>query len=315
MRSPSFIVSNITKTSAKVVITENKDSCYIRVFIRENYSGSPAVVDEWIGEVPANEGKTYYVFEPGTEYLVNISYNTTQSSVGATWVGAQTFTTLDEPIEATFTVGGARVSGFTVFFQDNDNCFLSVLVKNSSGTIVKDIDISKGAVSETLYGLSPSTTYTVQVWAGRTSGEYTVNLGTKSITTLGTTPLPSASLAGAEEYELAFSISNPQRYDVTLMLFQGDTVVETASLGNRAEGTRRFIGLTSRTWYTLRVYASTVKGMVGDLADTISARTLGKTGITACIGVNGVAKTATPYVVTLVNGVPVWKPYIPKIGI
>lgn len=315
MRSPSFTVHNITKTSAKVVITENKDGCYIRVFIRENYSGSPAVVDEWIGVVPAGEGKTYYVFEPGTEYLVNISYNTTQSSVDAEWVGAQSFMTLDEPIEATFTVGGARVSGFTVFFQDNDNCFLRVLVKNSSGTIVKDIDISKGAVSETLYGLSPSATYTVQVWAGRTSGEYTVNLGTKSITTLATTPLPSASLAGAEEYELAFSISNPQRYDVTLMLFQGDTVVETASLGNRAEGTRRFIGLTRRTWYTLRVYASTVQGKVGDLADTISARTLGKTGVTACIGVNGVAKTATPYVVTLVNGVPVWKPYIPKIGI
>lgn len=315
MRSPSFTVRNITKTSAKVVITKNQDSCYIRVFIRENYSGSPAIVDEWIGVVPAGEGKTYYVFEPGTEYLVNISYNTTQSSVGAKWVGAQSFMTLDEPIEATFTVGGARVSGFTVFFQNNDNCFLRVLVRNSSGTVVKDIDISKGAVSETLYGLSPSTTYTVRVWAGRTSSEYTVNLGTKSITTLATTPLPNASLAGAEEYELAFSISNPQRYDVTLMLFQGDTVVETASLGNRAKGTRRFIGLTRKTWYTLRVYASTVKGKVGDLADTISARTLGKTGVTACIGVNGVAKTATPYVVTLVNGVPVWKPYIPKIGI
>ena len=315
MPSPSYTVSDITKTSAKVVITENEYSGYIRVYIRENYNGSPYVVDEWIGVVPAGEGKTYYNFVPGTEYLVNVSYNTTQSSVGAAWVGAQTFTTLDEPIEATFTVGGARVSGFTAFFQKNDNCFLRVLVKNSSGTVVKDIAVSKGAVSETLYGLSPSTTYTVQVLAGRTSGEYTVNLGTKSITTLGTTPLPSASLAGAEEYELDFSISNPQRYDVTLMLFQGDTVVETASLGNRAEGTRRFIGLTRKTWYTLRVYASTVKGMVGDLADTISARTLGKTGVTACIGVNGVAKTATPYVVTLVNGVPVWKPYIPKIGI
>lgn len=315
MSPPSFTVRNITKTSAKVVITENKNSYYIRVFIRENYSGSSAVVDEWIGVVPAGEGKTYFDFEPGTEYLVNISYNTTQSSVGAAWVGAQTFTTLDEPIEATFTVGGARVSGFAVFFQNNDNCFLRVLVKDSSGTVVKDIAISKGAVSETLYGLSPSTTYTVQVWAGRTSGEYTVNLGTKTIATLATTPLPSASLAGAEEYELAFSISNPQRYDVTLMLFQGDTVVETASFGNRAEGTHRFIGLTRRTWYILRVYASTVKGKVGDLADTVSARTLGKTGVTTCIGVNGVAKTATPYIVTLVNGVPVWKPYIPKIGV
>lgn len=315
MPSPSYTVSDITKTSAKVVITENEYSGYIRVFIRENYSGSPAVVDEWIGVVPAGEGKTYYNLEPGTEYLVNISYNTTQSSVGAAWVGAQTFTTLDEPIEATFTVGGARVSGFAVFFQKNDNCFLRLLVKDSSGTAVKDIAISKGAASETLYGLSPSTTYTVQVWAGRTSGEYTVDLGTKTIATLATTPLPSASLAGAEEYELAFSISNPQRYDVTLMLFQGDTVVETVSLGSRADGTHRFLGLTKKTWYTLRVYASTVKGKVGDLADTVSARTLGKTGVTTCIGVGGVAKTATPYIVTLVNGVPVWKPYTPKIGI
>lgn len=315
MPSPSYTVSDITETSARVVITDNEYGCDIRVYIRENYDGSAAVVNEWIGAVPSGEGKVYSGLEPGTEYLVNVSYNTEQSADGAAWIGAQTFTTLDEPIAATFTVGGARVSGFTVSFQDNDNCFLRLLVKDGSGTAVKDVAVSKGAVSETLYGLSPSTIYTVQVWAGRTSGEYTVDLGTKSITTLATTPLPSASLAGAEEYELSFSISNPQRYDVTLMLFQGSTVVETVSMGSRADGTNRFSGLSKKTWYTLRVYASTVKGKVGDLADTVSARTLGKTGVTACIGVGGAAKTATPYIVTIVDGMPTWKPYTPKIGI
>ena len=133
----------------------------------------------------------------------------------------------------------------------------------------------------------------------------TLNVVSVTVTTL---PAGSSATATYDTSTNTLALGIPQGK-------KGDTVIETASLGNRAEGTRRFIGLTKKTWYTLRVYASTVKGMVGDLADTISARTLGKTGVTACIGVNGVAKTATPYVVTLVNGVPVWKPYIPKIGI
>lgn len=91
--APTFTISRVTQSSARITIS-NPSAYYMRIFVRRDGS-TTAAVDEWIGN-PTSKAYDLVRLDPDTTYVVNIAYNTSQTSVGAQFVGAQSFTT--EPL-------------------------------------------------------------------------------------------------------------------------------------------------------------------------------------------------------------------------
>lgn len=88
--APTFSISRITQSSAHITIS-NPSAYYMRVFVRRADS-TTAAVDEWIGNA-TSDAYDLVRLDPDTTYVVNIAYNTSQTSTGAQYVGAQSFTT------------------------------------------------------------------------------------------------------------------------------------------------------------------------------------------------------------------------------
>lgn len=90
---PSFTIYSITQTSAKIRIT-NPDGFYTRVFVRRADS-TTAAINQWTGN-GTSQLFDLVGLDPDTTYVVNVAYNTVQSADGASFVGAESFTT--EPL-------------------------------------------------------------------------------------------------------------------------------------------------------------------------------------------------------------------------
>lgn len=90
----TYWLNNVSSVSVEVVITADATNDYYRVYVRDT-SGT-AYWDRWY-TISGTTAKTVTVtgLSPGTNYVANVAYNTAQSATGATWIGAQEFTTDD----------------------------------------------------------------------------------------------------------------------------------------------------------------------------------------------------------------------------
>lgn len=91
----SFSISNITESSFRVSISGTNTSTYryIRIFAKETSSGETVHDNKWIDSRGSNLSDNITGLSANTSYTVNVSYNSTNSANGATWVGGQTVRT------------------------------------------------------------------------------------------------------------------------------------------------------------------------------------------------------------------------------
>ena len=91
----SFSISNITESSFRVSVRGTNTSTYryIRIFAKETSSGETVHDNKWIDSRGSNLSDTITGLSANTSYTVNVSYNSTNSATGSTWVGGQTVTT------------------------------------------------------------------------------------------------------------------------------------------------------------------------------------------------------------------------------
>ena len=91
----SFSISNITSSSFRVNITGTNSSAYryIRIFAKETLSGETVHDNKWIDSRGSSLSDNITGLSADTSYTVNVSYNSTNSATGSTWVGGQTVTT------------------------------------------------------------------------------------------------------------------------------------------------------------------------------------------------------------------------------
>ena len=91
----SFSISNITESSFRVSIRGTNTSTYryIRIFAKETLSGQTVHDNKWIDSRGSNLSDNITGLSANTSYTVNVSYNSTNSANGATWVGGQTVRT------------------------------------------------------------------------------------------------------------------------------------------------------------------------------------------------------------------------------
>lgn len=89
----SFTIANYGDNYVNVRVYPTSPYTAYRVLVRESASETAIVYDNWFSNITASFDAYVSGLSPNTSYLVNVSYNTTPSSVGATWIGAQGFTT------------------------------------------------------------------------------------------------------------------------------------------------------------------------------------------------------------------------------
>ena len=90
---PSFSIQNYGEDYVNIRIKPTSPYTAYRVFIRYADDPDSKVYDEWW--YPFSSRFDAYVdgLEPGTEYAVNVQYNTSPTATGATWLGIEYFTT------------------------------------------------------------------------------------------------------------------------------------------------------------------------------------------------------------------------------
>lgn len=91
----SFSISDVTASSFRVSIKGTNTSTYryIRIFAKETSSGKTVHDNGWIDSRGSILSDNVTGLSANTSYTVNVSYNSTNSANGATWVGGQTVRT------------------------------------------------------------------------------------------------------------------------------------------------------------------------------------------------------------------------------
>ncbi len=87
---PSYYVSGYSENSITLTITPSGDYIYFKVYCRT--VGGTELENTWIAAT-ATRSYTIYGLSAGTQYVVNVGYNTSATEGGATWMGSQTVTT------------------------------------------------------------------------------------------------------------------------------------------------------------------------------------------------------------------------------
>lgn len=87
---PSYYVSSYTENSITLTITPSGDNIYFKVYCR-TVSGTE-LENTWIAAT-ATRNYTIYGLSAGTQYVVNVGYNTSATEGTCTWMGSQTVTT------------------------------------------------------------------------------------------------------------------------------------------------------------------------------------------------------------------------------
>ena len=87
---PSYYVSSYTENSITLTITPSGDNIYFKVYCR-TVSGTE-IENTWIAAT-ATRNYTIYGLSAGTQYVINVGYNTSATEGTCTWMGSQTVTT------------------------------------------------------------------------------------------------------------------------------------------------------------------------------------------------------------------------------
>ena len=87
---PSYYVSSYTQNSITLTITPSGDYIYFKVYCRT--VGGTELENTWIAAT-ATRNYTIYGLSAGTQYVINVGYNTSATEGTCTWMGSQTVTT------------------------------------------------------------------------------------------------------------------------------------------------------------------------------------------------------------------------------
>jgi len=87
---PSYYVSSYSSNSITITITPSGDNIYFKVYCR-TVSGTE-LENTWIAAT-ATRNYTIYGLSAGTQYVINVGYNTSATEGTCTWMGSQTVTT------------------------------------------------------------------------------------------------------------------------------------------------------------------------------------------------------------------------------
>lgn len=90
---PSFSIQNYGDNYINIRVRPSSPYTAYRVYVRLASSSSAAVYDEWYSGISSAFDVYVDGLEPGTEYAVNVQYNTSPTASGATWIGAEYVTT------------------------------------------------------------------------------------------------------------------------------------------------------------------------------------------------------------------------------
>src|SRR5699024_2812665 len=90
---PSFSIQNYGEDYVNIRVRPSSPYTAYRVFVRLASSSSAVVYDEWYSGISSAFDVYVDGLDPGTEYAVNVQYNTSPTASGATWIGAEYFTT------------------------------------------------------------------------------------------------------------------------------------------------------------------------------------------------------------------------------
>lgn len=90
---PSFTINNWGEDFVNIRVRPSSPYTAYRVFVRYADDPDSEVYNEWW--YPFSTTFDVYVdgLDPGTEYAVNVQYNTSPTATGATWLGIKYFTT------------------------------------------------------------------------------------------------------------------------------------------------------------------------------------------------------------------------------
>lgn len=146
----SFSISNITSSSFRVNVTGTNSSTYryIRIFAKETSSGETVHDNKWIDSRGSSLSDNITGLSADTSYTVNVSYNSTNSATGSTWVGGQTVRTssdsgggsTDYYGTVTFTVGDGIAYANVAYIDSDGDRIPSSGYKKSYGGTYKDIE-------------------------------------------------------------------------------------------------------------------------------------------------------------------------------
>ena len=90
---PSFSIQNYGEDYVNIRVSPSSPYTAYRVYVRLASSSSAVVYDEWYSGISSTFDVYVDGLDPGTEYAVNVQYNTSPTATGATWLGIEYFTT------------------------------------------------------------------------------------------------------------------------------------------------------------------------------------------------------------------------------
>ena len=147
----SFSISDVTASSFRVSVKGTNTSTYryIRIFAKETSSGETVHDNKWIDSRGSNLSDNVTGLSANTSYTVNVSYNSTNSADGATWVGGKTVRTssgsggggsTDYYGTVTFTVGDGIAYANVAYIDSEGDRIPSSGYKKSYGGTYQDIE-------------------------------------------------------------------------------------------------------------------------------------------------------------------------------
>lgn len=89
---PSFNVSSVGETYTYILVNTDTRYNWYRVYVRLDDGSNTTVYDQW-HNLTTGEYIRIGGLSPGTDYAVNVAYNTTNAASGSTWIGLVTFRT------------------------------------------------------------------------------------------------------------------------------------------------------------------------------------------------------------------------------
>ena len=219
----SFSISNITSSSFRVNITGTNSSTYryIRIFAKETSSGETVHDNKWIDSRGSSLSDNITGLSADTSYTVNVSYNSTNSATGSTWVGGQTVTTKSSG------GGGSETVTYWYYFryQLSNGTYISSSApfskSNSAGRIV--IPVSESSAPN---GYGKSGTYGVY------SGDASYDSSDRAWTVYDT------SYPGAALSVTCYEISNTYYYYFRYELSDG-TYIRSSGQYSKTSGAGR----------------------------------------------------------------------------
>ena len=83
---PSFSIQNYGEDYVNIRVRPSSPYTAYRVYVRLASSSSAVVYDEWYSGISSTFDVYVDGLDPGTEYAVNVAYNTSPTASGSQWV-------------------------------------------------------------------------------------------------------------------------------------------------------------------------------------------------------------------------------------